>query len=120
MAFDSKSISEFNNERPGNLVHWRIVENDYRKKNDWPSFFVYRIVEGPTGEPLSEYLHKDGRVDSVAGTEGFFVDYAEVGTALVLNQGREKAAGYTGFYTESYRTWLEAKREEHVEAVPGE
>jgi hypothetical protein len=110
MGFDSKSISEFNNERPGNLVHWRIVEQDYRKKNDWPPFFVYRIVEGPTGGSMSEYLHKDGQVDSVAGTEGFFSNYAEIGMALVLNHGREDAAGYKGFYTECYRTWLEAKK----------
>ena len=103
------SFSDFHNEKAGNLLHWRIVENDHREKNDRPSFFVYRVVEVIGGGTISEYLHKDGQVDGACGCEGFFKDYAEVGLALILTQGREKAAGFSGFYTEPHRNWLNSK-----------
>src|SRR5579875_622956 len=111
MTLEGEEMARFHNERSGNLLEWRIVKNAYREAHEWPPYFVYRVVEGPHGKPISEYLHKDGQVDGVCGTEGSFKDYAEIGLALILNQGREQAAGFNGFFTESHRNWMKSRGE---------
>jgi hypothetical protein len=95
------SVSEFTNEKPGNLVHWRIVHNLYAEQHGEPPYFVYRVVEGRAGKPETEYLTRTGEVDDTSAN-GHFANYAEVGMALILNHGRESAAGTSGFYTPEY------------------
>jgi hypothetical protein len=106
-VFERMSVSEFSNERPGNLVHWRIVANDWRRDNDddadapLPHYFVYRVVEDRAGRPVSEYLTVTGEVDCNCA-KGWFRDYADIGSALIKNHAREQAAGHSGFYTFEY------------------
>jgi hypothetical protein len=107
-------MQTFHNERKGNLLHWRIVQNDYRKRDEWPSYFVYRVIEGPNGVAKTEYLHRDGQIDHVCGTEGFFEDYAQIGVAFILHKGRVSAAGFKGCYTQTYREWMKTYIDDQI------
>jgi hypothetical protein len=99
------TLADFQNEEPGNLVEWRIVHNQWAADHDQPAYFVYRMCQ-VRDRTITEYLQTDGRVAGSCA-HGHFWNWAEIGMALILNQGLEQGGGHVAFYEPSHHTWLQ-------------
>lgn len=99
------TLAEFNNEKPGNTLEWRIVQHDYRGRHCEPCFFVYRRKDRGDGLIISEYLLQNGKIDNNCGN-GWFLNYTEVAVALIANDTLTVHCGEKGGYEDSYLTYL--------------
>lgn len=113
----SDTVAEFQNERPGNHVAWRIITNAYKLTIDQPALFVYRTVDRGDGTPTTEYLQTDGTVHG-SGFGGWFADLAAVGVALIRHQTLLTTRGAAGTFTAGHQTYLARFRAADLDPDP--